>query len=52
LEDNYFNDYYWKCAELAVALGFTAGCVRWFYYEIHKCFTEGKSAEECVQEIF
>ena len=47
-----FNEYYWSCAGKAVELGYTAQQIRIFYNDILDYYHEGKSVEECINEVF
>ena len=51
-EDESFNEYYWQVAGEAVELGYSIQTVRIFHNDILDYYHEGKSVEECINEVF
>lgn len=47
-----FNTYYWQVGTAAIDLGYTVQQVRIFYNDILDYYHDGKSVDECVQEVF
>lgn len=47
-----FKDYFKEVLEKAMKLGYTEKQVNIFKMDIHDCFLDGKSTDECLQEVF
>lgn len=47
-----FNTYYGQVGAAAIDLGYTVQQVRIFYNDILDYYHEGKSVEECINEVF
>ena len=47
-----FEQYYWEVTQHAIGLGYIPATVTIFKSNSEDCYIDGKSVEECVNEVF
>ena len=47
-----WREYFFEVALIAKELGYTPSQIGMFISNIHEYFNDGKSVEECVEEVF